>query len=123
MGLFGFTNVLRYANANEAMFKRVMGEMDYEPKTTFFSDMSIAEWFGANSIKETYNRVLWEWLDDIESITEFYMVLNHKIWQLYEKYEDLAKVYNDLWERCGKAINAHYEDNEEALSYFYRVTD
>ena len=38
MGLFGFTNVMRYANANEAMFKRVMGEMGYEPKTTFFAD-------------------------------------------------------------------------------------
>ena len=123
MGLFGFTNVLRYANANEVMFKRVMGEMGYEPKTTFFADMSMAEWYGAKGIKDTYNRVIAEWLDNIEYITEFYMVLNHKIWQLYEKYEDLARVYNDLWEKCENAISEHYKDNEDALSYFYRVTD
>ena len=123
MGLFGFTNVLRYANANETMFKRVMGDLGYEPKTTFFSDMSIAEWNGVKGIKDTYNRVMVEWLDNIEYITEFYMVLNHKIWQLYEKYEDLARVYNDLWEKCGNAISEHYKDNEDALSYFYRVTD
>ena len=66
MGLFGFTNVLRYANANEVMFKRVMGEMGYEPKTTFFADMSMAEWYGAKGIKDNYNRVIEEWLDNIE---------------------------------------------------------
>ena len=123
MGLFGFSNVLAYSNACAAMFARNMRDMGKETKTTFFSDMSIAEWYGEKGILDTYNRVMGAWLDNIEYITEFYMVLNHKIWQLYEKYEDLAKVYNDLWEKCGNAIDEHYKDNEEALSYFYRVTD
>ena len=53
----------------------------------------------------------------------FYYASSFKIWQLYEKYADLAEVYNDLWMKCGNAIDEHYKDNEDALSYFYRVTD
>lgn len=28
----------------------------YEPKTTFWSDFSIADMFGADGVKDTYNR-------------------------------------------------------------------
>lgn len=49
------------------------------------------------------------------------MVLNHKIWQWYQKNTSLAKVYNKVWELAdGYAVN---NLKDEELEYFYRVTD
>ena len=33
----------------------------YEPKTTFWSDFSIADMFGVEGVKDTYNRAKDEW--------------------------------------------------------------
>jgi len=38
----------------------------YEPKTTFWSDFSIADMFGAEGVKDTYNRAKEDWQDNIE---------------------------------------------------------
>lgn len=32
------------------------------------------------------------------------MALNHKIWAWYEKNEDIARVYNDLWEKVNDYV-------------------
>ena len=53
----------------------------YEPKTTFWSDFSIADMFGTEGVQDTYNRAKESWQDNIEFMTEFAMVLNHKSWQ------------------------------------------
>ncbi|ENI9073036.1 hypothetical protein ABZ143_002832 [Listeria monocytogenes] len=53
----------------------------YEPKTTFWTDFSIADMFGFEGVKDTYNRAKESWQDNIEYMTEFAMVLNHKSWQ------------------------------------------
>lgn len=53
----------------------------YEPKTTFWTDFSIADMFGADGVKDTYNRAKESWQDNIEYMAEFAMVLNHKSWQ------------------------------------------
>lgn len=36
----------------------------YEPKTTFWTDFSIADMFGAEGIKDTYNRAKEDWQDN-----------------------------------------------------------
>lgn len=38
----------------------------YEPKTTFWTDFSIADMFGVEGVKDTYNRAKDEWQDNIE---------------------------------------------------------
>ena len=49
------------------------------------------------------------------------MVLNHKIWQWYEKNDELARVYNALWE---EADNYGCENLKgEELDYFYETLD
>lgn len=123
MGLFNAPNVFVYAASSERWFERQAAEVGYERKTTFFHDLSIADWYGISSIKDTYRRVMRSWIDDIKFITEFYMCLNWKIWQLYETYPELAKVYQELWDKSYTEITKHYKGNEEALSYFYRTTD
>ena len=118
-------NVLQWASANEAWWERMMREESgYERKTTFFSDLSIAEWCGQESgVRDTYENVMRSWLDDIVYITEFCMCLNHKIWQHYKDNEPLAKVYDELWQDCDNKIIEHYKEADEALGYYYRVTD
>lgn len=114
-------NIFEYAAQCEKMFE---ANIMYERKTTFFSDLSIAECFGVNAIEDTNKRVLKEWLNNIEYITEYSMCLNHKIWQHHGagKY-DLAKVYDRLWKDCVDKIVEHYKDNDDAMSYYYDITD
>lgn len=59
-------------------------ELGYKPITTFWQDFSIAEKFGAASVKDTFKRAFAEWKGDYKYLTELVMVLNHKIWQHYD---------------------------------------
>ena len=93
----------------------------YKQITTFFSDFSIADNFGLNAIKDTYKKAFKDWKSNYKYLTELVMVLNWKIWEHYEKNEDYAKLYNELWEEA----DAYACDNlkGEELDYFYRTTD
>lgn len=95
--------------------------MDYECKTTFWDDFTIAENFGKNAILDTYKRAFEEWKDDYIYLTELVMVLNHKIWQWYERNELVARIYNDLWEKTNEYAWNTLKGDE--LTYFYRTTD
>lgn len=96
-------------------------ELGYTPKTTFWEDFSIADKFGLAAVKDTYNRAFEEWKSDHIYLTELVLVLNWKIGQHYKSNEELARLYNDLWE----AADAYACDNLEGdeLAYFYRTTD
>lgn len=94
----------------------------YKPKTTFFEDFSIADAFGIAAVKDTYRRGLkTAQFMGYEYLTEFVMVLNHKIWQHYEHNEPLARVYNDLWEKAREVAETTLKGEE--LSYYYETTD
>ena len=93
----------------------------YEPKTTFWEDFSIADCFGITAIKDTYKRAFEEWKSDYIYLTELVMVLNHKIFQWYERDDDKAKLYSDLWEKADGYACDNLKGDE--LRYFYRTTD
>lgn len=115
-------NPLIYPASAEQWWRNMLASMtDYEPKTSFFSDLSIAECFGVDAIRQTYNKVIRDWGNDIVYITEFTMCLNHKIWQLHEVDEPTAQVYDELWRKACEFVTSHFEG--EDLSYYYRVTD
>lgn len=129
-------NVFQYAEGNNRIFKRIMAENGYDSFTTFFGDLSIGEYTeGEKGIRETHASVLQSWIGDIKYITEYCMALNHKIWQMYAylngqsqpvvqlDFERLMHVYNELWEDCEAKIFEHYENDSEAMAYFYRTTD
>ena len=93
----------------------------YKPLTIFWSDFSMAEQFGIEAVKGTYKRAFEEWNGDYKFLTEVVRVLNHKIWQWYEKNDELARVYNALWE---EADNYGCENLKgEELDYFYETLD
>ena len=93
----------------------------YETQTTFWDDFSIADRFGISAIKDTFNRAFNEWKNNYKYLTELVLVLNHKIWQHYEKNEAIAKVYNDLWKKAEDYAYANLKGEE--LSYYISTLD
>lgn len=96
-------------------------QIGYRPFTTFYEDFSIAEEFGEDAIRETYDRAFKEWKTNYKYITEFVMILNWKIFEHYEKNDNFAKLYGELWERADLWCCENLKGEE--LSYFYRTTD
>ena len=96
-------------------------ENGYKVKTTFWDDFTIAETFGVEAIKETYGRMLDEWKTNYIFLTELVLILNWKIWHWYKKDEDIARVYNDLWEQTENYAYDHLRGEE--LKYFIRTID
>lgn len=99
----------------------IQSEIGYEIKTTFWEDFSIADQFGLEAVRDTYNRSFQEWKSDYIYLTELVMILNWKIWQHYDKNEKLAQLYDDLWRKTAGYASAHLKD--EKLAYYYKTTD
>lgn len=100
---------------------RIEEETGYHPITTFYQDFSIADNFGLDAIKDTYNRAFNEWKSDYKYMTELTMVLNWKIAEHYNTDNDKAQLYNDLWIQQDKWCIENLKDKE--LKYFYNTTD
>lgn len=93
----------------------------YKPKTTFYTDFSIADRFGVTAIKDTYSRAFNEWKSDAVYLTELVMVLNWKIWEHYETNRKYADLYNELWQKADNWAMKHLKGDD--LSYFFKTTD
>ena len=93
----------------------------YELTTTFWQDFSIADCFEKNAVQDTFNRAFNEWKSNHVYLTELVIVLNWKIWQHYQTNPELAKLYNELWEKA----DAYALDNLKGteLDFFLTVTD
>lgn len=90
--------------------------------TTFWDDFSIADSFGVDAIRDTFNRAFAEWKDDYFYLTDLVVVLNHKIWQHHDAgNEAYARLYDELW---NKAQDYGYDTLEgDELEYFWSVLD
>lgn len=115
-------NPLQYSYIENMIAKENFEYIGYNPISTFWSDLSIAEWFGAENIKDTYKRVVKEWFDNHEMFTEFVMVLNHKSWEWADRNNnELSELYIKLFYHAKDLVLAKYKG--EKLDYFLRVTD
>ena len=99
----------------------VESEIGYRPFTTFFEDFSIADIFGVDAIKDTYNRAFDEWKNNYKYLTELVMVLCWKTEQHYEDNEIYTEMYNELYHKTNDYALENLKDEE--LQYFYRITD
>jgi len=102
-------------------YQQILADTGYKPKTTFWQDFSIAEWFGEKAIRDTYKRAFNEWKSNIEYLTELVLILNWKIWQLAEVNEPIARVYDELWKEADQYCMDNLKGDE--LQYFLRTTD
>lgn len=101
-------------------------EIGYEPVTTFWQDFSIADKFVGvekDPIGDTYKRALDYAKMDYKYLTELVLVLNHKIWQWYRSNEVIAIEYDTLWKMAENEFMKTYENNDEAMKYYFEVTD
>jgi hypothetical protein len=90
--------------------------------TTFWSDFSIADSFGVDAIKDTFNRAFAEWKDDYLYLTALVVVLNHKIWQHHDAgNEAYARLYDELWNKAQDYGYDHLKGEE--FEYFWSVLD
>ena len=118
----GVKNALVYGACEEKVFERMASECGYTRQTTFFSDLSIAEWYGASNVRDTYKNVVANWLHDKVYFTEFVMSLNWKIWEQNARgNEELARVYDELWKKAHALVLERW--TVEKLSYYLQTTD
>ena len=93
----------------------------YKPFTTFWQDFSIADLYGADAVKDTYNRAFKEWKNDYKYLTELVMVLNWKSWQHAESKKKLSELYADLYYKADSYALDNLEGEER--DYYWQVTD
>lgn len=93
----------------------------YEPKTTFWQDFWIAIHFGKEAVLDTYKRAFNEWKSDHIYVTELALVLNHLVWAFYEKDEDLASIFQQLYEQTDSWVWENLPEDEKA--YYWRTLD
>ena len=119
-------NIFEYAAINERVMEAMMRDMSgRERKTTFFSDLSIAEWCeGANGVKDTYKRVMKSCIGNLDYILEFILCLNWKGFQHAEDgNKDMCRLYSELWEKGRDKVYDHYTDDEDATAKILRYLD
>ena len=93
-----------------------------EDFTTFKMDFDIADKFGIDAIKDTYNRAFKEWKDNYKYFTFLVINLNHKIWEHYERHNDeYARLYDELWRGADTYAIEHLKGDE--LQYYLDITD
>ena len=96
--------------------------MGYEAQTTFWSDFSIADRFGAAAVRDTFERAMKEWKCNHIYLTELVIVLNHKIWFWHSKHNDtFAKLYDELWREADSYACENLKGEE--LSYYFDTLD
>lgn len=116
--------ILNYAASMQAAWsKGRMEEVNYESISTFYQDFTIAEFF-KGGLEDTFKRVCKHWIDNYEMFTELIIVLNHKIWEHYNKGNDeLSRKYDSMWREAMSIFFEKYEENEEVMRYYYQITD
>ena len=96
--------------------------MDYEFKTTFWTDFSIADRFGEKAVKDTFKRAFKEWKHDVVYLTELALVLNEKCWNHFNTGNfDLSGLYADLFYKANDYARGHLKGEE--LEYYFHIMD
>lgn len=134
-------NVFEYAAITEANWKANLEAMgNFVPQFTFYSDFSIAEYCevykdDAYAVRDTYNRVIEAWAEDYKALTEVVLMLNHKAWAFSdrvdshylgcsdERAEKYVNLYVKLYEEAVDEFMTRYGNNQEAMDYYFQVTD
>ena len=92
----------------------------YKPKTTFYTDFSIADHFGVAAIKDTYKRAFESWKDNVEYLTELVMVMSWKSSE-HQANQVFCELYSDLYYETDDYACSHLKGDD--LTYYYRTTD
>lgn len=109
--------------ADRELFESQVPVEDRE-STTFCRDFAIAELYGPNAIRDTFNRAFAGWKNSYKYLTELTMTLNHRLffWHAVAGEDDeRTKLYNELWQRADEWGYNNLKGNE--LNFFLAVLD
>lgn len=123
-------DVFSYAGWAEINFERNLRE-DYERKTTFTSDFSIAEWCFAierTAIIDTFVNAIKNYKNDIEYFAELIMAVNLKSWEMAARdNREWSAMYAELYyiakELYFDWFDEAHEKHEEAIKYYFDYID
>ena len=87
----------------------------------FMRDFRIADRFGENAVRDTYNRAFRGWKHNVEYYASFVMTLNHQIWNHYQTNEKLARVYDELWKKADNYGRDHFKGKD--AEYYFSFLD
>lgn len=96
-------------------------ENGYEIKTTFWSDFSIADAFGIDAIKDTFNRAFSEWKNNTEYVTELACVMSWKSCAWYEKNNEYSMLYADYYHKVDEWCMNNLKGKD--MNYYLKWTD
>ena len=96
-------------------------ENGYEIKTTFWSDFSIADAFGIDAIKDTFNRAFGEWKNNTEYVTELACVMSWKSCAWYKKNNEYSMLYADYYHKVDEWCMNNLKGKD--LNYYLKWTD
>lgn len=95
---------------------------NYQTKTTFFADFSIAENFGIKAVKSTFVRAFQEWKSNYVYVTELCVIMNLKCWNHYEKGNtEISELYSELYYLVRDYAYDTFKGT--ALEYFHQTID
>ena len=114
-------NIFDYAAINEFRFEQFLESVGKTRKTTFFSDLTIAECYGVIEVVDTYKRVMEGWGNNLEFMCEWVIALNQKIWQHYKDNPELAQKYDELWRRADDHCKTFFKG--ERLTAYLNYVD
>ena len=96
-------------------------ENGYKTKTTFWEDFTVADAFGADAIRDTFNRSFRDWKNNLEYITELAMVMSWKSCSYYNRNDEYMNLYSDLYHKVDGWCMNNLKGND--LSYYLDTTD
>lgn len=125
-----FINVFSYAAGVDKWCKDAYAENGKGLAYTFCNDFAIADWYGEQNVRSTYERVKEHWLSDYKAFTEVVVSLNMLAWandqlsiQGFEDRIRYVELYSELYEEARDLFYETYGENKEASSYFFDMTD
>lgn len=122
----GMNAVFAYARWTEMNFEANLRE-DYERKTTFTSDFSIAEWCECverGATLDTMKRCLLSWHTDKVYFAELVLALNMKSWEHHSRGNmEWSRLYSDLYNLAKNLYFMWFEEEQEAIDYYYDYVD
>ena len=127
---YGIQGVFIYASSCERFFEKLT-RVDYKRRTTFSSDLSIAEWClpsEPTALADTFCKILHEWKDNVEFMGELIIALNIKSWEHHSRcnshwsqmyavlYNEARTLYFDWFDKTNKK-------HDEAMTFYYDNID
>lgn len=119
-------SVFMYGAISEKCMERQLKELKgLDRKTTFMSDLSIAEWCGGyKALLDTIKNCMLSWKDDETYMAEFVLCVNWKAWEHNARGNaGWSRLYSALYEVVRDLTYQYYEHDKKKTAYVWEYLD